>query len=51
MSVLVQRKPETLQAPGRTRAGTSTVELTRLRDAVDGQIITPGDAGYCRSTD
>ncbi len=46
MSVLVQRKPETLQAPGRTRAGTSTVELTRLRDAVDGQIITPGDTGY-----
>lgn len=46
MSVLLNRVPDILQTPGRTHAGMSTIELTRLRDATVGQIIAPGDAGY-----
>jgi FAD/FMN-containing dehydrogenase len=46
MSVRLNREPNVLEASGRSRAGTSTVELTRLQNAIDGQVIAPGDTGY-----
>ena len=46
MGIRLNREPNVRQALGRPRAGTSAVELTRLRNAIDGQVIAPGDTGY-----